>query len=537
MSGALRGRVGARLLAVLALLVLAAPLARAQGEQRDGESSYAAAARFARAAADAARAGDGAAAEGALLELARPLEALAEALAIPASARRAAVLFAPRSSAPAGPLESAARALERAELAAREGATARARAGLEEAHDALESARAHDAWITDSAALLAILVSALATLLWIARAPRAQRVFAVLPVIAWAYFVPTILSNSGILPREAPLYRAIKELVLPCCLALLVIGADLRAIARLGKPALLLFLGGTCGIALGAAVAFLALGWALPEDLRAEAWKGLAALAGSWIGGAANFLAVGAAVDAAPSTLSRMVVVDVVVSYLWMAFLLTLPAREKALDAAIGADRAALDDVRRRVENAPEARPRAAETRDLLALAAVALALTALARALAPLLPDLGGAFTRSTWVVVLVTAGAIALSLTALRRLEAAGASRLGGALLYLLVACIGVGASFASFLEAPALLAVGFLWMAVHIALLWLLRRWLRAPIFFAAVGSMANVGGPASAPVVAAAFHPSLAPVGALLAVLGMILGTYVGILVGRLLALLA
>ncbi|MBL8897542.1 MAG: DUF819 family protein [Planctomycetes bacterium] len=401
----------------------------------------------------------------------------------------------------------------------------------------MESAHAHDAWITDPTAVLALLAAALALLHWLGRQPSWQRLFAVLPVIAWAYFVPTILSNTGLLPREAGLYRAIKELVLPCCLVLLILGADLRAIARLGKPALFLFLGGTCGIVLGAVLSFLAVGWMVPRDLGEELWKGLAALAGSWVGGAANFLAVGAALEVAPSTLSRLVVVDVVVSYLWMAFLLTLPAREKELDARLGADRRALDEVRRRVEDAPEARPRPAETRDLLALAAVALVVTALARAIAPALPTFGGAFGRSTWVVALVTTAAIGLSFTPLRRLESAGASRLGTALLYLLVACIGVGASFASFLEAPALLALGFVWIGVHAAVLWLVRRWLRAPIFFAAVGSMANVGGPASAPVVAAGFHPALAPVGALLAVLGMILGTYAGLLVGQILAALS
>jgi uncharacterized membrane protein len=159
-----------------------------------------------------------------------------------------------------------------------------------------------------------------------------------------------------------------------------------------------------------------------------------------------------------------------------------------------------------------------------------------LARAIAPALPAFGGTFGSSTWTIVLVTGAAIALSFTKARRLEAAGASRLGTALLYLLVSCIGVGASFASFFEAPALLALGFLWMAIHAGVMWLVWRRIKAPFFFAAVGSMANVGGPASAPVVAAASHPALAPVGALLAVLGLVIGTYSGLLLGQILSLL-
>ncbi|MBK9388327.1 MAG: DUF819 family protein [Planctomycetes bacterium] len=525
-------------MALVLLLALGASAdARAQGGTSREPSPLELAASFARTASSATRGGDTAAARGALAELAAELVRAADALELPAGARRSPVIFTPVSTAPAAALASAAEELERASAAAARGERARAPAALDKACDHLESAQAHDAWITEPGALLAVLAAALALLHWLGRRASWQRVFAVLPVIAWAYFVPTILSNTGIVPREAGLYQAIKDFVLPSCLVLLIVGADLRAIARLGKPALLLFFGGTFGIVLGAVLSFLALRWMLPTDLGDELPKGLAALAGSWVGGAANFLAVGAALDAAPSTLSRLVVVDVVVSYLWMAFLLTLPAREKQLDAHLGADRTALDDVRRRVENAPEARPRPAETRDLLALAAVALVITALARAIAPALPTFDGALGRSTWVVALVTTAAIAISFTPLRRLESAGASRLGTALLYLLVACIGVGASFASFLEAPALLALGFVWMGVHATVLWLLRRWLRAPIFFAAVGSMANVGGPASAPVVAAGFHPALAPVGALLAVLGMILGTYAGLLVGYLLAALS
>jgi uncharacterized membrane protein len=81
----------------------------------------------------------------------------------------------------------------------------------------------------------------------------------------------------------------------------------------------------------------------------------------------------------------------------------------------------------------------------------------------------------------------------------------------------------------EAPILVAVGAVWMLCHATIMILIAWLIRAPVFFLAVGSQANVGGAASAPIVASAFHPSLAPVGVLLAILGYVLGTYAGLII--------
>ena len=160
---------------------------------------------------------------------------------------------------------------------------------------------------------------------------------------------------------------------------------------------------------------------------------------------------------------------------------------------------------------------------------ALAFGATALSRWLAPQLPQ-SDIVSEFTWVIILVTTIAMGLSFTRLRRLEGAGASRVGSVFLYLLVATIGAKAEFSKVFEPEnvGLLAVGALWMCFHIVILLSVRRLLRAPIFFAAVGSQANVGGAASAPIVASAFHPALAPVGVMLAVAGYVLGIYAGLL---------
>src|SRR5688500_11577176 len=158
---------------------------------------------------------------------------------------------------------------------------------------------------------------------------------------------------------------------------------------------------------------------------------------------------------------------------------------------------------------------------------ALGLGSTAVVTCVAGFLPDIGTIINGFTWVVCLITAVGVALSFTPLRRLEGAGASTVGTVFLYLLVATIGASAQFSQVADNLPLLAVGALWMLIHAIAMLTVRRFLRAPVFFLAVGSQANVGGAASAPVVAAAFHPALATVGVLLAVLGYVLGTYAGI----------
>ncbi|MCA9673112.1 MAG: DUF819 family protein [Myxococcales bacterium] len=380
--------------------------------------------------------------------------------------------------------------------------------------------------------VLAVLLGVLA-LLFAIDASRFKRVFRVVPLLVFAYFVPTLLSNVGLIPLASPLYVFIKKQVLPAALFLLVLSVDVPAILRLGKPALLLFFSSTASVMLGGPLAYLALGALVPRSLGEQAWKGLAAVAGSWIGGGANYIAIGKSVGATDSTLSMMVVVDVAVSNIWTAVLLWFAGREAAMDAAIGANRGALDALREKIARFQAEVAKPTTLAALLAMLALAFGSNALGYLAARVLPELGSVVSKFTWVVLIVTTIGLLCSFSPLRRLEGYGASRLGSVFLYLLVACIGASAELRKILDAWQLAAVGALWMAFHAAAILIVRRLVRAPIFFAAVGSQANVGGAASAPIVAAAFHPALAPVGILLAVLGYVLGTYCGLVCARLL----
>jgi uncharacterized membrane protein len=322
--------------------------------------------------------------------------------------------------------------------------------------------------------------------------------------------------------------------LLPFCLILLMVTVDLPGILRLGGQALLMMLVGTLGIIIGGPLALAALGRWLPADT----WMGMAALSGSWIGGAPNMVAIKESVGTPDSIMGPIIVVDTAVGYGWMGVLLFLSAWQNRFDRYAGADVRGLEAVNRRLAAADESR-RHPEVTDLAQILALGFGGALICVAVGDQLPTLGDPtiISHTTWAVLLVTTVGLALSFTPLSRLEDVGASRLGYLALYLLLTAIGAQADLLKVLEAPLYLGVGVLWIAVHAALLFGTALLIRAPLFFVATGSMANIGGVVSAPVVASVYHRALAPVGLLMGVSGYILGIYGGLLCAWLLSLVA
>ncbi len=379
----------------------------------------------------------------------------------------------------------------------------------------------HAALLTDPMQVFAYLVGVLAAVFWLSGFERLKGFFELMPPVIWAYFVPTLSTTFAIIPSASGVYEWIQVYLLPLSLFLLMISVDLPAIARLGTVALVMLLAGTLGIVVGAPIAYLMFGAALP----AEAWKGLAALSGSWIGGTANMVAIKESVGTPDSLMGPIIVVDTVVGYGWMGILLFLSARQASFDRRIGARTEALDETNRRLEELDQRR-----TPLTLRLSLVILGLGFVAAvagvAAGQHLPVVGDPtiISHTTWTVLIVVTLGLVLSFTPVRMLEEAGASRIGYAALYLLLAAIGAQADLKAVLDAPMFLATGIVWIGIHAAILLAVARLIRAPLFFFATGSMANVGGAASAPVVAGVYHPALAPVGLLMAVAGYILGIY-------------
>lgn len=381
--------------------------------------------------------------------------------------------------------------------------------------------------VTDPVGILAVLLAVLAALFWFGERSLGKRIFGIVPKLVFCYFVPTTLTTMGILPDDSPLYDWIKVYLLPCSLLLLILALDIPGIIKLGPKAVIMLLAGTLGVVIGGPISLLLF----KSQVDPEVWRGMTALCGSWIGGGANMVALGQMADVTADMFALMVIVDVAVANIWMGVLLYLAGKQREIDKWTGANTAAIDDLRRRVEDYQAKTAKNPTLTDLLMICALGFVGAMVSYKVGNYLGEVAPFFGASTWKFIMVTSIALGLSLTPARSLDGAGASKIGSLFLYLLVASIGAHANFAKMFATEGsqwLLAIGAVWMLIHITVLLGVGKIIRAPIFFVAVGSQANIGGAASAPIVASAFHPSLAPVGVLLAVAGYVLGTYAGIL---------
>ena len=405
--------------------------------------------------------------------------------------------------------------------------------------------------VTNEAIVFGLFMALLGGIFWASNHPTFSGFFKVVPALLLCYFLPSLLTNFHIVPKDTHLYFVASRYLLPASLVLLTLSIDLKAVFGLGPKALIMFFTATATIILGGPVAILAVSSFAPDlvgGVGPEAvWRGMATIAGSWIGGGANQAAMFEIFQPSGALYSAMITVDVVVAEIWMAIILLGAAKSDKVDGWLKADNRSVKVLQNEMEDflAKTARiPTFPEVMQILGLAFGAVALAHIAGdTLAPWfaenLPYTANFSLTSDffWVVIVATTVGLLLSLTPARNLEGAGASRWGSVFIYILVGTIGMKMDIKEAVDQPGLLLVGVIWMIFHVVILLGVARWIKAPFFFVAVGSKANIGGAASAPVAAAAFHPSLAPVGVLLAVLGYALGTYGGWLTGLLMYLVS
>ena len=355
-------------------------------------------------------------------------------------------------------------------------------------------------------AVLASLAFIVALIFWLSGLPSLKTLFKYTPPVLYVYFVPMATTTLGITPASSPVYDWLSRYLLPFALFLLMISIDLRSVAKLGFVALFMVVAGTVGVVIGGPISLALFGSVLPAD----AWTGFAALSGSWIGGSANMLAIAESVGTSESAFGPIIVVDTVVGYGWMGVLLFFSGYQSVFDARTHARTSALDETNRRLAALSEEQ-RPLILRDAMVMIGMGLAASVGAVMLGDCLPSLGDPtiISSTTWAVLMIVTAGIALSFTRLREYEQVGASALGYVGLYLLLAGIGAQADLRAVLDAPAYLAAGAVWISIHVLVLLLAARVVRAPLFFVATGSMANIGGAASAPVVAGVYNPAMWP----------------------------
>jgi uncharacterized membrane protein len=370
-----------------------------------------------------------------------------------------------------------------------------------------------------------------------------KRFYSIIPAVLMCYLLPAILASSGLISdKTSNLYFMASRYLLPAALVLMTLSIDLKAIANLGSKALIMFLTGTTGIIIGGPIAILLVSIFSPETVGGNdfdaTWRGLSTIAGSWIGGGANQAAMLEIFQYNPEKYGGMVLIDIVVANVWMAVVLLGVGKTERIDKWLKADTSSIETLKLKVTEFTNRITRVPTLNDYMIMLCLAFGAVGLAHFFGNNMSDylthnfdvvsdkksflsfLGSSF---FWMVVIATTFGILLSFTKAKNYEGAGASKIGSVFIYILVATIGMKMDLGKVLENPGLIAVGFIWIGIHAGLMILVAKLIRAPYFFLAVGSQANVGGAASAPVVAAEFHPSLTSVGVLLAVLGYVVGT--------------
>ena len=400
--------------------------------------------------------------------------------------------------------------------------------------------------ISDDRIILGLLALVLGFVFATRDRPGWQRFYVFVPIILVCYLVPSLMTTFGLIDvSESNLWPVAKDYFLPAALFLMTLSIDIKGILGLGNKAIVMFLTATVGIVLGGPLALWIVAQFEPSIIGAgdtAAWRGLATLAGSWIGGGANQTAMLEVYGYPLEVFAALLAVDIIVAEIWMVFLLYGAGAHERVDKWLGADSSSIARLRDTMADYTASIERVAKANDYVLLFGVTFAIVGLAHLLGGWL---GGWFAAMQgedatlaseffWVVVIATTAGLAASFTRARELEGIGASKFGVLFIFLLVAVIGTRMDVTKIADAPAFMAIGFIWMLFHVILLLGVAKIIKAPFFFVAVGSKANIGGAASAPVVAAAFHPALAPVGVLLAVLGYALGTYGAILCAQMMA---
>ena len=382
--------------------------------------------------------------------------------------------------------------------------------------------------------------------------PKWKKFYTYVPSILLCYFLPGLLNwPLGLISGEdSNLYFVASRYLLPASLVLLCLSIDIKGIINLGSKAVIMFFAATIGIVLGGPLAILLISAIAPEVLNVgsgeEVWRGLTTVAGSWIGGGANQASMKEIFGVSDKLFATMIVVDVICANIsGQAFSLYGASKTEKVDKWLKSDTTAIDDLRDRVEHYQASIAKIPTLSEVMTILAIAFGGTALAHwgadVIAPLMEarrewlskySLESLTSGFFWLVVIATTIGVGLSFTKMRKYEGAGASRLGSVFIFILVATIGMRMNVGEIFDNLGLFAIGITWMLFHVIIMIVVAKIIRAPFFFVAVGSQANVGGAASAPVVASAFSPALAPVGVLLAVLGYALGTYGALLCAQL-----
>jgi uncharacterized membrane protein len=378
---------------------------------------------------------------------------------------------------------------------------------------------------------VAVLAITAAFIVFIEKRTQAK-LFKYLPAIVLLYFVVMLMSTFGVWQKSESVtatYKVLKSNLLPAMIFLMLLLADMREIIKLGKKMLLTFFLASASIAIG----FIGTFTLFHTYFEPDAWKPFAALSGSWMGGTGNMVAIQGALNLPDSAMGYTLLIDSIDYAIWVMILLALVPFAKKFNLWSKADTTIIDEVGERLALKAKHR-KSLDFTSLLILLGTALFISAFAQYSSAFLPTTSF-LTTTTWVVIIATLAGTLFAMTPLAKLS--GSSLLANMMLYLIVALIASRANFTELTEAPLYIIAGFVIIAIHVVIMVFFAKLFRLDLFSLGVASLANIGGVASAPILASAYSKSLIPIGVLMAMMGYILGTFGGLMVGRILEIIA
>lgn len=383
--------------------------------------------------------------------------------------------------------------------------------------------------IQDTFLYVALLIALAAVIVWVEKS-SSSKFFKYVPGIVLLYLSAALLRTIGVFGESEAMSSAnstIRNVLLPAMIVLMLINCDLRKLKHLGRKMILGYTVAVSSIVAGFAITYLIFqAWYAPDT-----WKAFGALAGSWTGGSANMVAIQGILDVPENIFGYALIMDTVNYSVWVMFLFWLVPFASKFNKWAGAKTEYLDQLQIDLKQENNG---TVGFKELLGLLGLSLLISAVSRYIGGVLPEVGAVINGTTWTVTIAAIVGLILAVTPVAKVP--GTMDMANVMLYVIIALIASNADFSQLLQAPIYIISGFFILFIHLAVMLLLAKLFKIDLFTLGIASLANIGGMASAPMLAGYYNRALIPVGVIMALLGSLIGTYAGLVVAQILSML-
>ncbi|HLT56425.1 MAG TPA: DUF819 family protein [Bacillota bacterium] len=383
--------------------------------------------------------------------------------------------------------------------------------------------------IQDTFLYVALLIALAAVIVWVEKS-SSSKFFKYVPGIVLLYLSAALLRTIGVFGESEAMSSAnstIRNVLLPAMIVLMLINCDLRKLKHLGRKMILGYTVAVFSIVAGFAITYLIFqAWYAPDT-----WKAFGALAGSWTGGSANMVAIQGILDVPENIFGYALIMDTVNYSVWVMFLFWLVPFASKFNKWAGAKTEYLDQLQIDLKQENNG---TVGFKELLGLLGLSLLISAVSRYIGGVLPEVGAVINGTTWTVTIAAIVGLILAVTPVAKVP--GTMDMANIMLYVIIALIASNADFSQLLQAPIYIISGFFILFIHLAVMLLLAKLFKIDLFTLGIASLANIGGMASAPMLAGYYNRALIPVGVIMALLGSLIGTYAGLVVAQILSML-